>query len=1114
MAERPTGIVTFLFTDIEGSTHLWEQSPEAMRHALARHDTLLRQVIEAHGGYIFKTVGDAFCAAFATAPNALAAALAAQRALTAATTGEENVSPPAADVALRVRMGIHTGAAEFANGDYAGLTLSRVQRVMAAGYGGQILLSSAAREAVGNHLDSDVTLRDLGRYRLRGLTQAEAIFQLVAPDLPPDFPPLRAATDADGMGATPGALLQRLGRGQLVGRQRELSQLRQCWAQAQQSVGQLVLLSGEPGVGKTRLGYEVIGQAQADGATILRGGCYEYEATSPYLPFVEALRAYVHAQPIDSLRIRLGSSAPELARLAPEIDAKIGPLTPSPSLSPNDERLRLFDNVARFLAALSRENGLLLFLDDLHWVDQATLTLLHYVLRTLSGERLLALATYRDVELDRSHPLAAALVEWRRERLATRIPLSPLSLTETGSLVAMLLQQAQVSSEFAEAIYHETEGNPFFVEEVVKSLIEQGQIYREDDTWQRKAVAELTIPQSIKEAIGRRLNRLSQACAEALHTAAALGKTFPFAALAAVSALDEDALLDALDEGSAAQLIRPDKGDSFAFTHDKIREVLVEELNPVRRRRLHQRIGEALEQLYTTQLDDHAPDLAYHFVQSGDWQKGLAYSLRAAAGAERVFAHDDALAHLEVAEECAETLGQPDSIAAIAEMRGDILNRQDLVEPTIANYQHALDRASDAEARALLMLKMAHAYTAVGDERGQPLLEAAIKDLDPTTQANELAQAIALQGRLYHYHAREAEALAALKQALRLAEPQGDPATLQTIYGYLAGVYQHQLQFDESLAWARKSIALGERHNYPLATAVGYEFLAENEWLLGRFHNVLAHTARECEVAERIGARARLGWALWSRANALHDLGDLVASEAAAREALAHAEATSELRLQVWASGCLAITQANLGKVDEAVVTARWATTRADELGQVSLQAWSRRAGATIHLQAGEWAAAAEMLDEVATLVAATDNRNALLLLGDKRAEAYLGLARLADAEQVATAYLAVTGEARSAAFDALGQLALARVQAAQGRHEVAARTFDDTVESLRTLDARLDLGRALYHRANLRRDLGQRDEARADLTHARDLFATCGAPHDLRLAEAALAGVGPDATG
>jgi class 3 adenylate cyclase len=626
MSALPSGTVTFLFTDIEGSTGLFQQHPDAMKDALVRHNALLHDAIGTHRGHVFLVLGDGVCSVFDDAGDAVAAALAAQRALHEESWGEVG--------AVRARMGLHTGSAEALNGEYvSSLTLARAQRVSAAGHGGQILLSSAAANRVRDDLPGRTTLRDLGVHKLRGITEPETLYQLVAADLPSEFPPLRA----EDVAAASSAPLRQLVRGQLVGRASEVQQLRQHWAAAQQARGQLVLLSGEPGVGKTRLAQDLIAHAQQSGATILRGGCYEYEATTPYLPFVEAFREWTRRQSAAQLGAALGPAAPEIAKFAPEIETKLGALAVNASLSPSEERMRLFDNAARFLASLAAERGLLVFIDDVHWADQGTLSLLHYLLRHLRGDRVLVVAAYREIELDRTHPLASALVEWNRERLATRLVLGRLSRADTSALVATLFGMQSVSDEFVSALYRETEGNPFFIEEVIKSLIEQGQIYREQDGWGRMETHELAIPQSVKEAIGRRLSRLSETAVEVLRTAAALGKNFPFRALAAVSSAHDDALLDVLDEASAAQLIRANPtgtdastggDDTFAFTHDKIREVLYEELNPIRRRRLHQRIGEALEKLHgvpvgdgdgaAARSDGHAQDLAHHFMQAGD----------------------------------------------------------------------------------------------------------------------------------------------------------------------------------------------------------------------------------------------------------------------------------------------------------------------------------------------------------------------------------------------------------------------------------------------------------------------------------------------------------------
>ncbi|HSE94790.1 MAG TPA: adenylate/guanylate cyclase domain-containing protein, partial [Methylomirabilota bacterium] len=213
----PTGTVTFLFSDIEGSTARWDQQPEAMRAALARHDALLHDAIARHGGVVFKTWGDAFCAAFATAIDALAAAIAAQRALYAE-VGDGRVHP----IPLRVRMALHTGAADERDGDYFGPPLNRVARLLAAGHGGHVLLSQPTAELVRDHVPPGAVLRDLGQHRLRDLIRPERIFQLVVEDLPADLPPLRTLDcHPNNLRAQPTALI---GREQEVAAARSLLQ--------------------------------------------------------------------------------------------------------------------------------------------------------------------------------------------------------------------------------------------------------------------------------------------------------------------------------------------------------------------------------------------------------------------------------------------------------------------------------------------------------------------------------------------------------------------------------------------------------------------------------------------------------------------------------------------------------------------------------------------------------------------------------------------------------------------------------------------------------------------------------------------------------------------------
>ena len=1094
MDALPSGLITFLFTDVEGSTRLFERHAEGMTAALARHHDILRTAIEAHRGHIFQIVGDGLCAAFSDVQDAVAAALAAQHELFVETWPSIG--------ALRVRMGLHTGMAEARDGDYvSSLTLARAQRVAAAGHGGQTLVSKATADALRNALPPAVTLRDLGAYKLRGIAEAENIHQLVSAGVPSDFPPLQVEQASTASASPLGDLV----RGALVGRDAESRQLQAHWAAAHQARGQFVLLSGEPGVGKTRLCHELVAHTRRDGAVVLRGGCYEYEATTPYLPFVEAIRDWAHRQSPAQLRDALGASAAVIAKFAPEIAERLGPPAMNPSLPPADERLRLFDHTARFIAALAGDSGLLLFIDDLHWADQGTLSLLHYLLRHLRNDRVLVLSAYREVELDRAHPLAAALVEWNRERLVTRVQLARLSRQAMAKMLAAMFGQDRISDEFSEALYRETEGNPFFAEEVIKSLVEQGDIYREGDRWQRKETRELALPQSVKEAIGRRLNRLDERTVDVLRTAAALGKRFRFRELAAVTSIDEDALLDALDDATAAELIRVDLeiakaagGDGFAFTHDKIREVLNSEANPIRRRRLHQRIGEALEALYDVTPDsipgndDHAQDLAHHFMQSGDLARSLAYARRAARDAKRVFAHDEALKYLDQARESADAQKLIDVVAAVDEEAGDILQVRGTTAPAVARYEQALAATTDGARRAAIKAKIGNAYCAVGDPRSMRFLDEALAELDPVRQTSELALATALIGRIYHYRTEHRRALQFLERAHALAEPLGDPFTLATIQSYLAGAHQHLLEFAASDGWARANVAFGERTGLAFAKASGFEFLSENASNRGLWKDGVVYARKDEAEAARTGELARKGWSHFCLAQALHGTGDLDNARQFAASSLSLADKLGEYRLAAWAGTVLVCALADLAHDDEARRTADESSTRARNLGQLLLSAWALHAQGYAALRRGDIATAIASYEQYAALVRDTENGVSKLLVMPDCADALACAGRGDEAWALAKTAISVAEFAVAPHRRAIAQRAQARVLVLRGERAAARALLDEAIATLEATDSQLERGRTLVVRSEL-------TKAADDLALARKLFEACGAVRDLQ---------------
>jgi class 3 adenylate cyclase/tetratricopeptide (TPR) repeat protein len=321
-------------------------------------------------------------------------------------------------------------------------------------------------------------------------------------------------------------------------------------------------------------------------------------------------------------------------------------LPSSPQLEPAEARFRLFDSIATFLKTASQRQPLVLVLDDLHWADQPSLALLQFVARELGGARLLIVGTYRDMELSRQHPLAEALGELNRERLFQRVLLRGLTQEDVGRFIEMTSGNTAPRG-LVEAVHTQTEGNPLFVTEVVRLLVQEGELgaeqVRETDSWT------IRIPEGVREVIGRRLNRLSQRCNEALTVASVVGREFASAQIAPlVEDMTEDRLFEILEEALAARVIEelPQSMGQYQFTHALIQETLSGELSTTRKVRLHARIAEALEELYGDHADSHAPELAHHYYEAEAMtgsEKLVRYSLIAGERALASYAHEEAL---------------------------------------------------------------------------------------------------------------------------------------------------------------------------------------------------------------------------------------------------------------------------------------------------------------------------------------------------------------------------------------------------------------------------------------------------------------------------------------
>ncbi|MBI3960299.1 MAG: AAA family ATPase [Chloroflexi bacterium] len=478
----------------------------------------------------------------------------------------------------------------------------------------------------------------------------------------------------------------------LVGRTREVEALETVLRTVRQGAGQVVLLAGEAGVGKSRLVAELRRQAALEQWTILAGNCFERDAVFPYAPIIDALRAFVGPQLGAVVADLLGVLAAELVKLLPELTLAIANLRPTAPLDSEAEKRRLFEVLVQFFTRLTqapRPAPLLLILEDLQWCDETSLDFLHLLARRLAALPVFLLATYRSEEV--SSNLRQLLVQLDRGRLSREISVESLSRQDVHRMLQAIFElQRPVRTEFLETIYTLTEGNPFFIEEVLKVLVAAGEVFYADDGWTRKSMQELHIPPSVQDAVRRRTQQLQPEARHLLTLAAVVGRRFDFALLQEVAGRDEAELSALIKELAAAQLVVEEGNEQFAFRHALTRQAVYSGLLGRERQTLHRIIGAASERIYGGMFDPslgagaaaQVAELAYHFYEAGEWPKAFDYAWRAGERAQALYAPRAAIEQFTRALQAAQHLAQPPSLISLYRRRG-------LVYETVGEFEQA-----------------------------------------------------------------------------------------------------------------------------------------------------------------------------------------------------------------------------------------------------------------------------------------------------------------------------------------------------------------------------------------------------------------------------------------
>jgi len=616
----------------------------------------------------------------------------------------------------------------------------------------------------------------------------------------------------------------RVAWGTFVGREREMEQLRERLADAFSGLGSVAMVVGDAGIGKTRLLQEFATYARLRGAHVLWGAAYEGEARLPYGPFAEALQDYVSRTSVQTLRQAVTEGSSVLAPLVPELKAKLPDLPEPPPVAAEAEAYRLFQEVTEFLKNASTSAPLLLVLEDLQWADKGSCSLLQHLARRLAGGRLLLAISCREAELEPSHPLREALPHLRRESGFWELPLKGLRESEVGELVTVLAEQ-EVPRALVLALHQETEGNPFFVQETLKHLIETEVLYQEQGQWTSKApISDIGLPESVRDVMERRLSGLSEECRRLLQVGAVLGRRFSLSLAQRVAELDEELTLRSVEEALAAQVVREQRQERrtyYQFTSTLLRENLHARLSAPRRERLHLRAAHALEEAYPERLEDYAAELAYHYREAGEGapvETAYRWTVKAAQQALAAYALAEAVPLYRSGLELADAVGmsQGERAALLWELARAQRGAGDF-EGMIQTYEEAareFEGAGDVAGAASAYSNLAGFLAWQGQlQRGLRFVEKGLELVGPADRAE--------RAMLLAYHAMDSLCLhrfgtvfEEVAEAESLAEQVTDPWTLGELFNGIAWLYYFA-------CFPQKAREAGDR------AAAGYEAAGE-----------------------------------------------------------------------------------------------------------------------------------------------------------------------------------------------------------------------------------------------------------------------------------------------
>jgi class 3 adenylate cyclase len=865
-------LATILLTDLVGSTRLATSVGPARADQLRdEHFELLRVAITSCGGREVKNTGDGVMVAFVSASAAVKCAVAMQQLF------ERRYRE--AEQGLHVRIGVAAGESTVKEGDYFGMPSTEAARLCAQAPADGILVSGLTTTLAG-HCDG-VEFTSIGKLELKGFPEPVEALSV-------SWAPLAEEAGAAGRWPLP-AVLRSVPPVSYVGRVTERDTLERTLVQARSGQRRVALLSGEPGIGKTRLASFCAHRAHAQGMAVCWGACSE-ELAVPYEPWIEVCSQLVEHAPLELLEHHVKRHKGELGRLARNLDQRVAGLPEPQTSDPETERYLLFSAVAGFLHEASERTALCLVLDDLHWADGQSVALLKHLVRMVEQGALEVIATYRDSDLGKDHPLTGVLADLRPVEGVQRIPLHGLDAHEVAEILTVVAghELEEDGVELASQIAAETDGNPFFVGEILRGLSESGALSFDQGTgrWSVDSTSDIALPESVRDVIERRVERLGDEAAESLRHAAVIGRSFDVELLGTVLGVDDARLLDQLEAAVAASILAevPDEIGGFRFAHALINQTLYECLGATRRARMHQRVAEALEESGDAETGDRLSELALHWrlaAASVDKAKAARYARMAGrkaleslapAEAARLFTDAVELTGLDSPERCEALIG----LGEAQRQTGEAGYRETLLDA--ARISSSL---GDAELAARAAIENNRGYSsvigAVDEERLRAIERGLELDVPPKPQRR--ARLLALQAQELGWDPDFARRCALADEAISLARGEGDARTLAEVLRPAFFAYWSAETLELRARLSDEMLEYAAAANDPALQVWAHDIEFHIYTEKGDFVRARTALERQQRIAEELGQPTLKWFATFPSAGYALMRGDLAAAE-------------------------------------------------------------------------------------------------------------------------------------------------------------------------------------------------------------------------------------------